>query len=692
MPSRPGSWVSVLLLLSWAAHDVDSAAQPAPKQVPPVFGTDVTLVAVPVFVTDKSGKAVPGLSAEDFEVYDGGRRVPIAAFQAVDVDAPVAALPALPIAVQAAAARQFLMLFDLQFSPPGGIVRARTAAVKFVRESLAASDLVAVATFGRNGLKMLTNFTSDHSYVARAIEGLGLVAALEPASDPLGLSGEFRIPPAASMSEQASLADRELAAQLGALQVDLKRAYGQRVMDFLATVEDLAQTLSSLRGRKQIVLLSGGFDKKAWAGPESEAERWDDPQYLSVQARMNDVFRRAGQADVIVHSVDLAGIEGPVDVASWDGRKQGMGAGRGALVALAENTGGRFVLPTNDFARALGEVDQISRHYYVLAFQPAEPAPKRDKPRSLKVRVGRDGMNVSHRSAYVVPVSPPVADAAAVRRAAAEAIAKGLSGGSLGLHLVGLPYWDREGGPTLPVVLHVDGPFLAAAARDERLQIQVYGYAMAADRILDTLTMDTTLDLSKLGDALRSNGLRVLTAFAVSPGSVDLRFFVRVGVSGEVGSIRRLVEVPAFVEGQPVLSSLLLTLPATGTIAVPLKTRSGDRLQIPFRLGSEPFVPDSSPTLQPGRPRDVCAFLWPARTGAADPLEVTGEIAREGEAALPLGIDGARVVPDADGFDRYVVSVVAPGAPAGDYALRLTFRDPGSGQISRSETPIVLGN
>lgn len=129
-------------------------------------------------------------------------------------------------------------------------------------------------------------------------------------------------------------------------------------------------------------------------------------------------------------------------------------------------------------------------------------------------------------------------------------------------------------------------------------------------------------------------------------------------------------------------------LPLTRGIAVPLSTRNGPQLEIPFRLGSAAFVPDAV-SLEPGRARDLCVFVWRARTGSSDPLDVTGEIARSGEAPLPLRIEGVpQVVPDADGFDRYVVTVVPPPAAPGAYALRLTFRN--AGRTARSETQIVL--
>lgn len=671
-----GLRIAALLLLgagSALAQETGREQRPGP-----VFRAEATLVAVPVFVTDRAGHAVAGLTADDFEIQDGGHPVAVAAFQAVDAEAPVPPAPeaGLPLVVQAAAPRQFLFLFDLQFSPPTGIRRAREEAARFVRESLGPGDLAAAATFGRNGLRVLTNFTQDREYVARAIEGLGLVHAVAGSADPLGLSGEFAIP-------SGTAVDAALADELAALGAGLKREYQQRVSDLLGSMDDLARTLAALRGRKQVVLFSGGFAQQAWTDGAmasspldmAGASAQDHSLEYILRQRMRDLFRQAGVADVLIHTIDVRGLQAPTDVSSQLGGNLDRGEGTGSLSALAAETGGLYVRATNDLGRALAEVSAVSRRYYVLAFQPAEPPPAPGRPRELKVRVRRPGLKVSHRAAYVVP-APGSTDEAEFRRAAAETIAKGVTGGTLALQMVALAYRDGEGKPAVPVVLHVDGHGLAAARKEGRLAVQVYGYALAAGRVLDTLMLDSTLDLS--GDraaVLERDGLDVLTVFAAPAGAAELRFLVRAGAT-DTGAIRKELVIPVLPSDRLSLSPALFTRKAAGRIVALYDSRSHPALQIPFRIGEEPFLPDPAPVLAPGGRGVLCVFAWPSRAAGAPLFEASAELTRPGEDPRPVRIESARVQPDPDGFDRYVLTVVAPpAAPAGRYTLRLTFKD-----------------
>ena len=88
--------------------------------------TEVIAVEVPVQVV-RDGEPVRGLTAEDFEIYEGRKKMPVTGFEVRrpgDARGHAAAAARLP----AAARRHFLLLFDLSFSEPKSVVRAREAA------------------------------------------------------------------------------------------------------------------------------------------------------------------------------------------------------------------------------------------------------------------------------------------------------------------------------------------------------------------------------------------------------------------------------------------------------------------------------------------------------------------------------------------------------------------------------------
>ncbi len=689
-------------LLSLGSTTRAQAPTPTPQPATPVFGATVSLVAVPVFVTDKNGKSVKGLTALDFEVEENGKKAPIVAFQAVDVDAPVTVeseslAASLPVAVQAEAPRQFLLLLDFEFSPPAGALRGRTAAAKFIREGLTEGDLVAVAIWSRSGMRVLTNFTADHENAARSLEGKGVLTA--PGLDPLGLAVGFGT--LASSGGRSDQEAEELNTRLAKLGSE---EYATRVASFLENLSDLVRRLTTLRGRKQLVLLSGGYRESAWNSVVSGSNSGESTPNLK---RMQSIFEEAGRGDVVVHAVSLHGIPGTLDLSSQTARYDRRGddgsvslltaidlaSGRTSLTAFTKNTGGHFIQPTNDFTLALREVDRISRQSYVIAFEAAESADGKDKPRSLKVRVRRPGLEVSHRTSYSPELASPGSGAGGDRSRvpAAEAVAKGLTGGSAPLHLTTLPYRTREGQLVTHAVLHIGAGAFANSTGSGPIAVEVFGYLMDGGRVLDSLAVSTSLDIARLGDALRKSGLQILTAFPVSPGPADLRFYARIGGSGSSGSIQQTVAAPAFAAGAPVLSAPMFNLPTAGRVAIPFQPNDRPRFEIPFRLGGEPFVPETPIVLAGGWTREICVFVWPARPASTPAFEVTAEISKPGQAPLALRIDGeVRVVADSDGFDRYVTRIVVPEMPSGSYELRLSFRDPASRTVTSTSAAVSV--
>ena len=151
--------------------------------------TDVVVVEVPVTVVGKDGEPVRGLTAEDFEVIDGKKEQDLVGFEVIDltkidrIDPMSEERREIPVAAR----RHFLMLFDLAFSQPESLVRARWAARDLI-DNLHPTDLAGVAVYtNTRGANLLLNFTSDRRQLELAIETLGVPELVDQKRDPLNL-------------------------------------------------------------------------------------------------------------------------------------------------------------------------------------------------------------------------------------------------------------------------------------------------------------------------------------------------------------------------------------------------------------------------------------------------------------------------------------------------------------------------
>ena len=688
---------------------VPLSARPLALQDAPVFGTEVSVVAVPVFVTDKSGRAVAGLTVADFELEDQGKKVPLVAFLAVDVTGAARGAEAGTL-LQASARRQFLFLFDLTFSTPTGIMRARDAAISLVRESLAPSDLAAVATFSQRGIQILVTFTPDRSQLERAITNLGLVETQPPARDTLSIAYDLGVPRyGPGIGPPPSDAMSQYLIQMSRLMARGDQAhYRQRVDGFLDGMEQLVQTLDAVQGRKQVILLSAGFDSTVIGGARgqetTEASEavvsgriWEvqtDRYFGDSAARdsLDRLFKSVAATDTVVHTLDVTGMSAGGGVA--DALPQPIGRGRDTLAQLAANTGGRFVGDSNDLHGGLVGLLETSRHYYVLAFEPFDPKGKPGRLRKLRVRVRGAGLSVSHRRGYLIADPKRETSPAQAALQAAEAIAKGLSGGAIALGAVAVPYRNAKGGLSLPVILQIDGRALTAGTKSKQLGLEVFGYAFDGEgRLHYTVSLSPLVDLGAVRSVLEAKGFQVITSFAVPEGPVDLRFVVREKASRRTGSLRLQLEMPEFDGERIVLSQPLAMDDPRSRLVVPAPSRALPGLEIPFRLAKTPFTAEPLPAFANGSRRDVCVMAWGGalRDGSEPAYEIEAQLidAAGGEVELLLA-SPARVVPDADGIERYVLALAPSGIPAGRYLLRLDFVDPVSGDKARSETPVRI--
>ena len=153
--------------------------------------TIVFEVQVPVNVYTRDGEPVRGLGPEDFQILDEGEIQEVTGFRVVDLDVIAPddrRVIETDYGIPPAARRHFLFLFDLSFSAPTSVAKARAAAQDFVLEHMHPTDLAAVAVHTvESGPQLLVTFTPDRAQLARAIATLGNPRLLDLATkDPLG--------------------------------------------------------------------------------------------------------------------------------------------------------------------------------------------------------------------------------------------------------------------------------------------------------------------------------------------------------------------------------------------------------------------------------------------------------------------------------------------------------------------------
>jgi VWFA-related protein len=605
----------------------------------------VSYVEVPVTVVDRGGNSVRGLTKANFEITDEGKARPISGFEVADFASLVdeskapAAAPSVP-AISPAARRNFLLVFDLSYSSPTAMTRAKEAARKFVSTMVAQQDRIGVATVDvAHGFRILTSFTTDRALVDAAVANPANFRAL----DPLQLAGGDM----QKEVEQTLLDAGKRDAGLIELVEEQRRqddAYNRSRLDRQVNLlGGLMKTLRSVRGQKHIVLLSEGFDPRLVQGrdagldqrkvDESQAvetgQIWrvdNDNRYgsagsMSLVDRMADVAKRC---DVILDAVDIAGIRTNVD--PREGMKKRSNEG---LHLLAGVTGGTVFKNSNDLAEDFRRVLKTEEVVYVLAFQ--APAAHPGTFHNIKVRlVNVPGGRAIARSGYYESGN----DSAAERTLSnAEIIINDIPTDAVHVASLAAPFATSGANAQVPVILEINGSDIVSAASGNSATLEIFTYAFDADGIArDSMYQRVALDLGKVGATLRASGVKYYATLSLPPGKYAIKSLVRVAEGDRKGYSRTDIVVPA--KGEIAVSQPLFQ--DQGAQWMMIKGASHDKTNAPypFELNGASFVPSATVRVTDGEPRRFVVFV-----GNAAPDELSVETKPEARLVTQLRSD-----------------------------------------------------
>jgi VWFA-related protein len=706
----------VLVTILFAAISVSAVPQSSPTPPPFTGSTEVTLVEVPVHVIGKNGLPVRGLKKGDFELTDEGKRVEIREVEAVDLE-DFAKDPNTPreMALPPAARRHFMLLFDLSFSQPVNLARARAAAKEFIQKGMKNGDFGAVATFDvERGLKVVLSFTADHEQLAYAVGTLGLPSLTQPMADPLALtafSASLSGKAVTDTAHSGSPGDAEMADIIEAIARNSQKSFDAyqrgRVSRMMDSMGDLARTLNSVQGRKHIIYFSEGFDSKLVVGDSSAAnaemdkiasgEVWkinneDRFGYSALQQRMEGVFKLFNRSDCVIHSVDVAGLRktggdvrasGTSDStsASLTGSR---GRGEDSLFMFAHETGGEVYKDSNDLSSQLDKLQKQTSVIYLLVFQPTnlkEPG----RFHTLKVKANAPGAHVSARAGYYEPRPFSTLSPMEKRLATAQLIAYGLPKNDLPARVLATPFRvGKENRAVVPVIVEIPGERLLADATGSKLDLEIYAYATDAQlRVKDFISQRFGFDLALLKKTLRDGGVKYYGTLFLPPGSFWLKVLVRNLETGRTGLQIVPITVPEYDKQDIyVLPPLFQESPGEWVMVKGAARALPGGGDYPFVFEGQSFIPSAGPRLSKDARTKVCLFAYePSGKG---PLEVEGHV--KGADGRDRGDGKLRLVktqPEA-GMQRMLYSFDVADLESGSYSLVVTVKDPANGREGQS--------
>jgi VWFA-related protein len=581
---------------------------PAQQQQPPqpnptfVLRAQSNVVRIDVEVTDGSGKPIKGLRADQFEISDDGKQQKISSFSYSDIEKVETASEenAKPIVIPVDNAgpgadavtdtvrdrRMIVLFFDMTSMETDDILRAHSAAQKFLKQQMTPADLVSVVVFSTR-LAVLANFTNDRPTLDKAIAQL-VPGAASQISNPLyaaATNGEYDV------QEYTGAAYTPDETEFNVFNTDQK----------LAAVEGLANVLAGIPGRKALVEFTGGITQ---TGEENRAE-------------LRAVTDAANRADVSIYSIDARGMfatppGGDVTTNAATGTSMFSGASvyhqadqredsRDTLSTLSVDTGGKAFFDLGDLSDAFPKIEQDNSGYYLVGYDLPSNVKRDGSWHAIRVKVNAPGAHVRYRNGYYAPRDFQHLEKEDRDTQLADAMRSESPEVDLPIAVETAMFRLNDQQAYISISAKLSSSALDWAKKHDRheaafdfaAEVLAQPAGRSVAQLRDTITVH--LDEGRFQQVNRSN-LVYQGGVVLTPGSYRMKFLARENESGKIGTFEQAFTVPQRPAERMSLSSVLLSsqlVPVAKSSEVETKAQ-GTRAQIaasPLEMEGEKIVP-----------------------------------------------------------------------------------------------------
>jgi VWFA-related protein len=503
------------------------------------------LVIETVTVTDKKGRAVAGLNANDFTVTEDGARQTIKVFDyqnlaSANAQAPQQEPESLRIFNELGKTRiaperpgeytdkrLLALYFDMTAMPTGDQIRALTAADSFVRTQMTVNDQVAILRYSGGAVDVLQDFTGDRNRLRSILETL--------------IVGEGQ-----GFGESTSDASTS----------DTGAAFGQDDSEFnifntdrqLSALQTTAEMLAQLSEKKLLLYFSSGLRLNG----------------LDNQAQLRATINAAARAGVSFWPIDARGLVatpplGDATVASPGGYGSYSGAAftatignfqqsQDTLYSLASDTGGKAQFDTNDLGRGIVNALQSETSYYVIGYYTTNSALD-GRFRRIDIRLTNGSQaDLNYRHGYFAGKQFAKFTAADKERQLEDALMLPDPITDLTIAME-IDYFQLNHAEYfVPVTVKIPGRELALAKRGGAQQTVIDFIGEIKDEFGTTVANVRDKVSAKLSDAtaaeLAHRPIVYNTGFSLLPGKYTIKFLARDDETGRIGTFQTDFVVP----------------------------------------------------------------------------------------------------------------------------------------------------
>jgi VWFA-related protein len=544
--------------------------QNAPLQKPAYkFTGEAQLVVLNVSAKDKSGKPVENLKASDFTVTEDGKPQEVKVFEyqrledetlPAEAEPPKPAkgaapeppppptvapavqttiTPARPGEIKYKDKRLLVLYFDFQGMAADDQIRVQNNALKFLNTQMTPSDLVALMTYAGE-LKVLQDFTEDRDAVEAIIRKLVIGQASE--------MGDVEQDDSSEDTGAAYVADDT---EFNIFNTDRQ----------LSALEDAVKMLSSLPEKKALIYFGdgvtrNGIDNDAQLRATVNAALRSNVSFYPVDARGLVATSPVGNANVGAAGGNGTGVGGGsrgsganFSGSSASARSSAFQATQDTLYALANDTGGKLFVDSNDLSAGIVQAQKDISSYYILGYYTTNSALD-GKFRRIKVAVNGQTQiaKLDYRTGYFASKEFKKFDSSDRERQLQEALMLGDPMTDLSLALETDYFRMASDRYYVPISVKMPGSDLELAKHGnaETTRLDFIGEVRDSKNAIAASVRDF-LTVTLKGETAQQLAKRTVAydvGFVLSPGTYSVKFLTRENETGKMGTFESKFVVP----------------------------------------------------------------------------------------------------------------------------------------------------